>query len=179
MACTRMRGPTPILVPAAAQQDAGRKARLIVVGSGGKNRYTQLIEKLHVPGTGKKVLFLGSVSHIQNVLSICDVAVLPTFYDPSSRFILEALAAGKPVITTAFNGATDLFVKDRHGKVIDRPSDVRALSEALCHFTDTANIESASKAIRQDKLEENISISRAAGELTELYETILSDRGKK
>ena len=177
----RLKGLAPLIraMSVATLQDTGRKAYLIVVGSGGKNRYTQLIEKLHIPGTGRRILFLGSVSHVQNVLSICDVAVLPTFYDPSSRFILEALAAGKPVITTKFNGATDLFANDRHGKVIDRPSDVKALAEALCHFTNTENIEGASQAIRQDKLEKNISTSRAARELTDLYETILRNRSRK
>ncbi|MHC4167013.1 MAG: glycosyltransferase family 4 protein [Planctomycetota bacterium] len=177
----RLKGLAPLIraMSVPTLQDAGRKAYLIVVGSGGKHKYTQLIEKLHVPGTGRRILFLGSVSHIQNVLSICDVAVLPTFYDPSSRFILEALAAGKPVITTKFNGATDMFVKDRHGKVIDSPSGVKALAEALYHFTDTGKIERASQAIKQDKLEKNISISRAARELIELYETILSKRAEK
>lgn len=177
----RLKGLAPLVraMSVAAKRDTERKAYLIVVGSGGRNKYTQLIEKLHVPGTGKRILFLGSVGHIQNVLSISDVAVLPTFYDPSSRFILEALAAGKPVITTRFNGATDLFVDDRHGKVIETPKDVKALADALSYFTNTGNIEGASQAIREDNLEKNISVGRAAGELAELYETILENRGRK
>ncbi len=177
----RLKGLAPLIraMAVAAQQDTKRKAYLVVVGSGGKSKYTQLIEKLHVPGTGRRILFLGSVGHIQNVLSICDVAVLPTFYDPSSRFILEALTAGKPVITTRFNGAADMFVNERHGKVIEDPKDIKALARALCYFTDTGNIERASQAISEDNLRENISVSRAARELTELYETILDHRGRK
>jgi len=156
-----------------------RKRCLVVVGSGGTYKYRRLAKKLGLPAPGRKIVFLGPVSHIQSVLSITDVAVLPTFYDPSSRFILEALAAGKPVITTKFNGATDMFENNRHGKVIDTPENINALAEAICYFTDTQNIENASQAIIRDNLKENISINRAARQLIDVYESILQKKGRK
>jgi glycosyltransferase involved in cell wall biosynthesis len=105
--------------------------------------------------------------------------VLPTFYDPCSRYILEALAASKPVITTKFNGASDFFVNNRHGKVLDSPENKDALAEAIRYFTDTKNIENASKAIVEDNLKENISIDRAARQLLDVYESILQRKGRK
>ncbi|GAG80197.1 unnamed protein product, partial [marine sediment metagenome] len=128
-----------------------RQAYLIVAGNGRAHKYRRLAKKLNVH---RKIIFLGPIRHIQNALSIIDVAVLPTFYDPSSRYILEALAAGKPVITTRFNGATDLFVNNRHGKVLDAPEDVPALAEAIGYFTNTNNIQKASEAIIADNLKE-------------------------
>ena len=158
--------------PAASLQ-RHRQVYLIVAGNGRAHRYRRLAKKLNVD---RKIVFLGEIRHIQNVLSITDVAILPTFYDPSSRFILEALAAGKPVITTRFNGATDLFVDNRHGKIIDTPEDITALAEAIVYFTDTNNIRKASEAIAADNLKEKISISRAAEQLKSLYESILEKR---
>jgi glycosyltransferase involved in cell wall biosynthesis len=150
-----------------------RPSYLVVAGNGKTHKYRLLAKKLNVH---KRIIFLGPVRHIQNLLSITDVAVLPTFYDPSSRFVLEAIAANKPVITTRFNGATDLFVNDRHGKVIDAPGDVGALAEAIAYFTDTKNIQKASKAITEDNLKDKISISRAARQLKSLYEQLLENR---
>ena len=177
----RLKGLAPLIkaMAVAAQLGARQKGYLIVVGGGKKLKYTELAEKVRPPSIGRRIVFLGPVSQVQNVLSIADVAVLPTFYDPSSRFILEALAAGKPAITTRFNGATDLFVKDRHGKVINTPRDVKALAEALDYFSDTGNIERASKAIIKDNLEKNVSVNRAAGELTELYQSILNKKDRE
>ena len=166
-------------VSAAACYETERKAYLIVAGSGRTNKYYRLAEKLNPPSAGKRIVFLGHLSHIQNVLSISDIAVLSTFYDPSSRFILEALAAGKPVITTRFNGATDLFVKNRHGKVLDAPENVPVLAEAVSYFTDTNNIQKASQAIAEDNVVEKISIRRAAKELISVYESILQRKGEK
>jgi len=143
---------------------------LIVAGNGRVNKYRRLAKKLNLQ---RKIIFLGPVRHIQNALSIADVAVLPTFYDPSSRYILEAVAANKPVITTKFNGATDLFVNNRHAKVIDDPENVPALAEAINYFTDTNNIKKASQAIIADNLKEKISIRRVAKQLISVYESIL------
>jgi len=164
---------------AAAHRDTERKGYLIVAGAGKKNKYRRLAEKAGLCATGKRIVFLGHISHIQNALSIIDVAVLPTYYDPSSRFILEALAAGKPVITTRFNGATDLFVSDRHGKVTDTPENVNALAEAISYFTKTDNIQKASQAIIDDNLREKISIRRAARQLMDVYESILQRKGQR
>lgn len=156
--------------------NTGRQAYLMVVGNGRLHKYRRLARKLNVH---EKIIFLGAIRNIQNALAISDVAVLPTYYDPSSRFILEAIAVGKPVITTKFNGATDLFVNNRHGRVIDRPEDIRALAEAISYFTEADNIQKASEAIVADNLKEKISISRAAKQLLPIYESILERRKRK
>jgi UDP-glucose:(heptosyl)LPS alpha-1,3-glucosyltransferase len=157
---------------ATAKQTAS-PACLVVTGRSNSRKYRHLAKKLNVH---RKIVFLGKVRHIQNALSITDVAALPTFYDPSSRFILEALAAAKPVITTRFNGATDLFVDGRHGKVIDTPENTRALADAISFFTDVNNIQKASDAVVADNLSEKISITRAAQQLISLYESIIEKR---
>ena len=171
----RLKGLGPLIeaVAAAAQPPTERKCCLVVVGRDSTGKYRRLARRLGLHESGQRLVFLGSVSHIQSALSIADAAVLPTFYDPASRFILEALAAGKPVITTKFNGAADLFTDSRHGKVIDSPENVAALAEAIRYFTDTNNIERAAQAIAEDNLRANISIIRAARELMGLYESIL------
>ena len=174
----RLKGLTVLIkaIQLAASRGTARPGFLIVVGNGREHKYRRLAKKLNIH---KKIVFLGSVRHIQDVLSMSDIAVLPTFYDPCSRYILEALAAGKPVITTKFNGATDLFVNNRHGKVIDSPEDVLALAEAITYFTNTDNIQKASRAIIADNLKEKISISQVAKQLISVYESILQRKGQK
>lgn len=152
------------------------KAYLIVAGRDRARTYRHLAKKFKVD---TKIVFLGKVRHIQNALSITDVAAIPTFYDPSSRFTLEALAANKPVITSRFNGATDLFSDSTHGKVIACPRDIPQLAAAIAHFTNPDNIQKAAAAIAADNLREKISIKRTA-QLTEaLYESIIEKRRQR
>lgn len=160
-----------------AFQQTYRPAYLIVAGGDKTRKYRKLAEGLNLSTAGRQIFFLGPIEHIQNALSIIDVAVLPTFYDPSSRYVLEALAAEKPVITTRFNGASEQFVDNRHGKVIDTPEDIPALVEAIGYFADTNNIRKASEAIVRDNLKEKVSIKRAASQLLSVYESILQKKG--
>jgi UDP-glucose:(heptosyl)LPS alpha-1,3-glucosyltransferase len=153
-----------------------RPGFLIVVGKGDIKKYHRQANEIDAPGVTRRIAFLGPVTDIQSVLSMSDVAVLPTFYDPCSRVILEALAVGKPVITTGFNGASDLFVDNRHGKVVDSPENVSALAEAIIYFTDTGNIQKASEAIIADNLKNKISVSRVAEQLIPIYKSILEKK---
>ncbi|MHC4105704.1 MAG: glycosyltransferase family 4 protein [Planctomycetota bacterium] len=157
----------------AACHTTGRQAYLIIAGSGNTYKYRRLAKRLNPYMADRRIVFLGPIRHIQNALSIIDVAILPTFYDPCSRYVLEALAADKPVITTRFNGATEQFINNRHGKVIEIPEDTSALVEAIDYFTDTNNIQKVSEAIVADNLKEQISINRVAEQLISVYESIL------
>jgi UDP-glucose:(heptosyl)LPS alpha-1,3-glucosyltransferase len=151
-------------------------AGLIIAGRANPRAYRRLAQKLNVED---KILFLGAVNSVQDLIAATDVAVLPTFDDPCSRFVLEALAAGKPVITTRFNGAIDLFTHGRHGLVLDDPGDISALAEALAHFTEQANIQKASQAIMKDNIKQQVSITRVAEQLKAVYDDILAKRRRQ
>jgi UDP-glucose:(heptosyl)LPS alpha-1,3-glucosyltransferase len=152
-----------------------RPVALIVVGADRSGGYRRLAQRL---GVEKHIVFLGPVKEVQNILSISDVGVLPTFCDAASRSIMEALAAGKPVITTRFNGATDHFVHERHGLIVDGPEDLNGLAAALRHFSVTANLQRAAQAIAADKLAEKISIQRVARDLVGVYDSLLEQKGR-
>jgi UDP-glucose:(heptosyl)LPS alpha-1,3-glucosyltransferase len=152
---------------------AQRPVALIVVGADRSAGYRRLARRL---GVEKRIVFFGPVPDVQNILAVSDVGVLPTFCDAASRSILEALAAGKPVITTRFNGATDHFTDGRHGLVIDSPQDVTGLAAALGHFSVPANAAEAAEAIRADRLAEKVSIQRVARDLADLYDVLLAKK---
>jgi len=159
----------------AAGNNPSANSYLIVAGRDRAQKYRRLAKRLRLEN---KILFLPTLRHIQNALSITDVAALPSFYDPSSRFTLEALAAGRAVITTKFNGAVDLFVNNRHGIVIDTPKDTQALASAIRYFSDRDNIKKASEAIAADKLKEKISVKRVVKQLGAVYDSVLEKRSR-
>jgi UDP-glucose:(heptosyl)LPS alpha-1,3-glucosyltransferase len=158
------------------QRPAKRPAYLIVAGRGAIKKYQRIVEKA---GIKDRVIYMGQTGSIKNLLLLSDVAVLPTYYDPASRFILEALSAGKPVITTKFNGAADLFTADRHGKVFDSPDNIGALAEAIRYFCSTENITTAKNAIEQDNIKSRVSIKTHCEKLIKLYEEIIRNRTQR
>ena len=105
-----------------------KNARLVVAGKRPNVKYLSMAKKL---GIEKKVTFTGPVREIEKLYSISDVFVLPTIYDPFSNATIEAMASGLPVITTAYNGASELIENGVHGFVIDDPSDSDSFAEKI------------------------------------------------
>jgi UDP-glucose:(heptosyl)LPS alpha-1,3-glucosyltransferase len=167
------KGLRPLLkaIQTAKLRNTSAVPHLLVAGKDKIEFYQRIARKL---GIENNVSFLGKINHIQNVLAISDAAVLPTFNDPASRFILEALAMAKPVITTRYNGAIDLFIDNRHGIVVDDPTQTDRLAQALLHFCDQANRRKAAAAIVADNLKEKVSMDRHARELIELYKYVIA-----
>jgi glycosyltransferase involved in cell wall biosynthesis len=146
---------------------------LVVAGSDDIRPYSTMAKRISI---ADRIIFTGALASVQNALAACDVAVLPSWYDPSSRFTLEALALAKPVITSRFNGAAEQFQSGRHGIVIDSPAHIPALAEAigsLCH----PQIRTAyTEAIVADNLKEKVSIARHVGQLRKVYDIILAQK---
>jgi UDP-glucose:(heptosyl)LPS alpha-1,3-glucosyltransferase len=150
----------------------------LVLAVAGKGKQAPWRNLAWLKGIDSRVVFLGPLPDMDAALEAADAAVLPTWYDPSSRFILEALALRKPVITTAFNGASEFVRSGRHGFVIDRPGNVEALTDALIGLSSRESIEPKTRAITEDNLPEKVSIARHAEQLISLYKKILDRKNK-
>jgi len=170
----RLKGLGPLLRAwARVPVETRRGGVLAIVGSGRARRYRRLARRL---GIADRVVFAGPVDAIGPALAACRAAVLPTWYDPCSRFILEALAAGTPVVTTRFNGAAERFVDGRHGRILDRPDDIDGLAAALTQMLDDGWAERARRAIIEDNLPDAVAIEHHVEALIGLYERLLGER---
>jgi UDP-glucose:(heptosyl)LPS alpha-1,3-glucosyltransferase len=107
--------------------------RLLVAGRGRPRRYQRLMNKLDI---SDRVTFAGPLSSMEQYYAAADIYVHPTFYDSCSLTVLEALAAGLPVITTRFNGAAQVIASQEGGKVIDDPADSHELAAAIALYVD-------------------------------------------
>ncbi len=174
----RLKGLAPIIRALAILKNRRepRPACVAVAGSDNPHAYRSLAADLRV---ANRLLFMGPLPEIHTALAAADAAVLPTFYDPCSRFVLEALARAIPPITTRFNGAAERYTDRRHGIIIDDPRDTRALADAFAWLADADNRLAAAEAIRRDNLEQNISIASHAQTMVELYRHIIADRGSR
>ncbi len=92
--------------PARAGIGAAGPIHLLVCGSGEPGPFRRLASRL---GLNDTVHFLGFYPDVEACYWSSDFFVQPTYYDPCSLVVLEALACGLPVITTAQNGASELL----------------------------------------------------------------------
>ncbi len=94
------------------------------------------------------VEYLGEVPDVRPLLRDCSVFVLPSYYgEGRPRSIQEALAMGRPVVTTDNPGCRDSIGDGVHGRVIP-VRDHRALAGAIVEVLDCPTPELRSAACR-------------------------------
>ena len=143
---------------------------IAVVGHGDARRYRLQAKRR---GLANAVSFLGARDEVRPLYAAADALAHPTWFDPCSRVVLEALACGLPVVTTQFNGAADAIDDGRTGVVIETPRDVGALAHGIAAALDgrmRAQLAAGAIALR-----ERLSMARHARELRELYERVFRE----
>ncbi len=159
-----LKGLKPLLEALAVRRHknhAGRPIHLVVCGGGDTVAYGRLARRL---GLGDTVHFMGFYPNVEDCYWSSDFFVQPTYYDPCSLVVMEALACGLPVITTAQNGASELLENGREGYVVPAPGARDQLIAALEHMTDDAARRAMSaKALRPRSLSNVRPARRAAG----------------
>jgi UDP-glucose:(heptosyl)LPS alpha-1,3-glucosyltransferase len=141
----QLKGLEPLL-HAVSLLPAGRPFRLLVVGSRKTGPYERLARQL---GIADRVCFAGHCADMRNGYFAADFLVHPTFYDPCSLVVLEALACGLPVLTSRYNGASELLSPLREGYVIDDPHDHDRLAWCMEQLLDPARRSACAHAARQ------------------------------
>jgi UDP-glucose:(heptosyl)LPS alpha-1,3-glucosyltransferase len=128
---------------------------LVVVGRDAAGSYRRLAREL---GVGERVIFAGPTGDPVSFYAAADVFVLPTRHDPCSLVVLEALAMGLPVISTAQNGACEIMADGREGFVVARADDIGGLAEGLRAMAEPARrraMGEAALALRPQLSQEN------------------------
>lgn len=102
---------------------------LIIVGSGPE--YASLVRTAHRK-LKDSCVFTGPLSHADTlaVLKDADVFALNTSYEGLSHLLLEALALGKPIVTTMVGGNPEVITHGENGMLV-RFGECKELSETL------------------------------------------------
>lgn len=121
------KGHTYLLEAAAQIPDA-----VFVLAGEGEER-PRLEEQARRLQIADRVRFLGSRQDIPALMACCDLFVLPSLYEGLPLSVLEAMAAGRPVVATSVNGTPEAVIDGVTGLLVP-PSDAKALSAAICRM---------------------------------------------
>lgn len=105
-----------------------QRARLVLIGTGPLGaRLKAEARRLDV---ADRVNFMGRRTDIPELLGAMDVFVLSSDWEGNPVALMEAMAAGLPVISTAVGGVPELFDDGVEGIMV-RPGDAFGLSDAM------------------------------------------------
>lgn len=140
----RLKGLEPLLH--AMQSFTGDLSfQLVVAGSPRTGEFERLARRL---GVDRQVRFVGYCSDMRSCYFGTDFLVHPTFYDPCSNVVLEAMACGLPVVTTSYNGASEMLTPPHNGIVVGDPHDHVQLAWAIRQMLDPVRRAECGQAAR-------------------------------
>lgn len=142
--------------------------KLVIAGDG------QLKEELEKQsrdlGIEEKVLFTGWIDHIRiyRFLNILDIHVFPSIAELFPFAILEAMAAGKPIVATRVGGVPEV-ISDGENGILVPPRDYKSLAEGIKRL-----INNPTEAERMGKksrklIEKKFNIQKIAYDLSKCY----------
>lgn len=144
-------------------------ALLLIVGAGGRVRNIEATLRADVArrGLGEQVRFVGSVADVKPYLIAADAFVLPSRSEGFSNALLEAMASGKPIVTTNID-ANAILAHDRHCLKVPA-DDAAALAAALLALCDSAVLRERLGAAALALARERFSIEAISDRYMALY----------
>ena len=141
---------------------------LDLVGDGShRSEYERLAKKL---GVSDVIKFHGlkNKDEVAEFMRNCDFFILPSLYETFGVVLIEAMACGKPVISTLSGGQKE-FVNEKNGILV--PSkDTRALAKSIRYLLDHQHEYDAEELVKY--VRERFSYERVGKSLHEIYQNL-------
>ncbi|MSR37174.1 MAG: N-acetyl-alpha-D-glucosaminyl L-malate synthase BshA [Gemmatimonadetes bacterium] len=123
------------------------RARLILVGDGPER--PRAMERAEELGVESNVLFLGKNSSVDELLSCCDLFLLPSESESFGLAALEAMACGSPVVASRIGGLPEVVTEGESGYLLP-VGDVEGMAAAaVAILSDGATWRRMSAAARE------------------------------
>lgn len=115
------------------------KLRLLLVGDG-EDRVA-LQARARKSDLSGRVIFTGVCADVRPALAAMDLFALPSLNEGQGRAVVEAMAAGVPVVASRVGGLLDVLDGGRAGALVE-PGDPAALAEAIETFMGSLSLAS-------------------------------------
>ena len=157
-----------LLLEAAARLEGA--FRLVIVGRG--RFYPQLLEQADRLGLQQRVTFVTDNDDPGEWFRRADIYVLSSDYEGLPLSVLEAMAAGLPVISTRVGGVPEAVTHDETGLLVDR-GDVAGLARSMQALVDDREQRRRLGEAGYRRFEEEFRVERLCGETLEVYRSLL------
>jgi glycosyltransferase involved in cell wall biosynthesis len=147
------------------------RAHLVLVGEG--DLRANLEEQVSTLDLAGKVHFLGLRSDIPDVLSAMDVFVLSSDYEGNPLSVLEAMASGLPIVSTAVGGVPNLFEAGKEGFLLPA-GDLQGLARSMNSLLKYEAVRRSMGAAASNRAKTNFDVANMVRAYEEVYEDQLA-----
>jgi glycosyltransferase involved in cell wall biosynthesis len=163
---SRVKGHTYLISAASTVCRDIPEAIFVLIGDG-KER-PNLEQQVRQAGLEKNFLFLGSRGDVPELLACCDLFVLPSEAEALPNALLEAMAAGLPVVSTCVGGVPEIISNAVNGLLVP-PNDPHALAEAILRILQNPDFAKQLSQAGQEMVRTRFGFDRLLADLEQLY----------
>ena len=146
----------------------------LIVGDGPlRSELEALAEEL---GLTEHVRFCGLRRDVPAILQNLDLFILPSLFEGLPVALLEAMAAGRPVVATQVAGSSEVIEDGVNGRLVPSADSV-ALAEAMAELLEDRELAQALARRGQETVRQRYTIGRVAETYERLYEELLQSKG--
>jgi len=149
------------------------KSKLVIVGDGPER--ANLVATSRSYAFESEVIFAGQQSEVRPYYSIADVFVLPSHSEGSPNVLLEAMAAGVPIIATAVGGVPEM-IEDNQSALLVPANDPSALSAAISRLLTDGDLAHRLTSNASALVSNRFSPEEYVRSLTEIYHQVAQCR---
>jgi glycosyltransferase involved in cell wall biosynthesis len=124
---------------------------------------------------GGSIRFIGSRSDVPRLLPAADLVVQSSLYEGFPNAVLEAMAAGRPVVATGVGGTIEAVEQERTGLLVP-PRDSAALAAAIEQILTHPDRARSYGLAGRKRAEDEFSVTRMVDGYADLYMSMLSSR---
>lgn len=151
-------------------------AQFLVVGPALRPEYRSSLERLaRNLNLTEKVRFTGERNDVRQLLKEIDLAVLPSLSEGFSNSLLEAMAAGLPVVATDVGGNPEIVENGKTGFLV-RPNDAQAIGDAMAGILGSPEIARRFGEAGFRRVAERFSIATTVRKTEDLYSGLLEQQ---
>ena len=118
------------------------------------------------------IVWHGNSNDIKNVLALSDIYCLPSFREGLPKSTLEAMAIGRPIVTTNAPGCEDTVLEKINGFKVDI-KDYKALSKKLQLLIEDEPLRIKMGKKSREIFEENFTLDKVVKQTFELYDSLI------
>jgi glycosyltransferase involved in cell wall biosynthesis len=146
------------------------RLRLLVLGDGPDRA---AVERALAPA-GDAVVMAGHRDDVMRVLDAVDVLVHPARADAFPTALLEAMAAGVPIVATAVGGIPEIVEHAQTGLLVPAPAQPAEVAAALAALAGDPSRRAALAAAGRDRFAARFAVEPWARRLRALYDDVLA-----
>lgn len=123
----------------------------------------------------QNVKFLGYRSDIPEIMPIFDIFILPSVFEPFGLVLLEAMAAGKPIIASNISEIPRIILNGETGILVP-PKDILSLSDAMLELIRDSKMRQAMGERGRERVIEKFSLKKTTDDYKRLYLNLLAQK---